>query len=90
MNEPRRYRKLPVEVLALRWTGDNWDAVTDFAGKHVVFHGGDIDVWIEKSRTWRQAMPVGDWIIAELDGDSVYPCAAAAFEATHEPVEEET
>lgn len=87
MDRPARYRKLPVEVLALKWTGDNWAAIQEFAGKHVVFHGGDIDVWIAKSKTWRQAMPVGDWIIAELDGDGVYPCEAAAFDRTHEALE---
>jgi hypothetical protein len=88
MDSPRRYRKLPVEVLALKWTGDNWPAVKAFAGKHVVFHGGDIDVWIEKSKTWRQAMPVGDWIIAEIDGHGVYPCPAEAFPVIHEAIEE--
>jgi hypothetical protein len=27
---PRRYRKLPIEVTAICWTGSNWDAVAEF------------------------------------------------------------
>lgn len=86
MNQPGRYRKRPVEVDAIRWSGDNWDAIEKFAGGHATFHGGDIDVWIEKSKTWRQALPVGDWIIAERDGVGFYPCTADQFADTYEAV----
>lgn len=87
MDRPARYRKKPVEVDALQWTGSNWEALERFAGAHVRFHGGDIDVWIEKSNTWRQALPVGDWVIGERDGVGFYPCTKEQFPEIHEPVD---
>lgn len=96
MNEPRTYRKLPLEVVAIRWTGSNWDAVEKFirtSRSKLPFDlvarnlNGVLDLWIEKSKTWRYGLPVGDWIIAERDGIGFYPCTAEEFEASFEAVE---
>jgi hypothetical protein len=98
MDEPRLYRKLPVDMLCLQWTGQNWDAVARFVREN----GGQgklpfdlkvrqmddmLDLWIEKSKTWRYGMPVGDWIILERDGEGFYPCTRAEFEAGYEVVD---
>jgi len=95
MNGPGTYKKLPIEVQAIQWTAHNWDAVEgfikssdsklpfDLVARHL---NGVLDLWIEKSKTWRYGLPVGDWIIAERDGIGFYPCTSAEFEASYEPV----
>lgn len=97
MDEPRRYRKRPVEVVAIRWTGQNWPEVVGFVAAHPSpsldgpavrqASSGRLAVWIEKSNTWRPDLPKGDWIIAERDGFGVYPCTAEQFADTYEPAE---
>ena len=95
---PKRYRKLPVEVVAVCWTGSNWDVIAEFVQENggmgtypldlKVRHMDHVlDLWIEKSKTWRYGLPVGDWIIAERDGVGFYPCTAAEFEVAYEAVE---
>lgn len=89
MDSPARYRKLPVEVTAIRWTGENFPAVCEFADPErirVEVPGEQLRLWIEKSQTWGMVR-AGDWIIAERDGDGYYPCVATEFEATFEAVE---
>lgn len=92
---PRRYRKRPLEVCAIQWTGENWPAVEAFVGLRPDSDGpgvfptaaGDLALWIEKSNTWRPDLPVGDWVIAERGGIGFYPCTVEQFEETYEPVD---
>lgn len=86
---PRRYRKLPIEVTAVQWTGDNFPEVCEFADAErirVEVPGELLRLWIEKSQTWG-VVRAGDWVIAERDGIGFYPCVATEFEATFEAVE---
>lgn len=95
---PSVYRKRPVEVVAIRWTGRNWPEVAGFVasvpspsldGPAVrQASSGRLALWIEKSQTWRPDHPVGDWIIAERDGVGVYPCVASEFDETYEEIED--
>lgn len=93
MDEPRRFRKRPVEVDAIQWTGDNYFEVSAFvkdtAGGtswYVQTDRDDIIIWIEKSQGDGRVRP-GDWVIAERDGVGVYPCTADQFAEIYEPVE---
>lgn len=95
MDKPGRYRKRPVEVTAVRWTGSNLGVIEAFAGwslmasgtRRTVFeHAGDLKLWIDKSQTWGTVRK-GDWVIAERDGIGFYPCTAEQFDDTYEPVE---
>lgn len=86
MNEAATFRKRPVQVRAIQWTGDNADAVRAFVDRPVYKRGFVDDagkLWVEKSNAWCD-IAVGDWVIAELDGAGVYPCVAAHFGATYE------
>lgn len=98
MTEPMVFRKRPVTVSAIQWTGDNLRAVTDFTGLH--------PRWDEWFRSWEayeahvradhsifkiltlegtmNASP-GDWIIRGVKGE-FYPCKPDIFEATYEAV----
>lgn len=79
-----RYRKRPVVIDAVEWTGANLDEVKAFAGDAVEYvprHGlivhtleGDFDA------------ALGDMIIRGVKGE-FYPCKPDIFELTYEPVE---
>lgn len=92
-----KFRKLPVVIDAILYTGENLKAVLDFTGKH--------PSWDEWFSSWEQyeahvkadrgavkiitlegtmeAMP-GDWVIRGVKGE-VYPCKPDIFAATYEP-----
>lgn len=93
-----QYRKRPVIIEAIRWTGDNLQEVIGFTGKH--------PRWSEWFQSWEEyearvkadggifkiitlegtmeASP-GDWIIRGVKGEH-YPRKPDIFEATYEPV----
>lgn len=96
MPEPRRFRKRPVEVAAVRYVGGN-------AVEIVAFIGGP-----DRARVVERQLPgpgrgmhpgiaihtlegtmvasLGDWIIRGVQGE-FYPCKPGIFAATYEPVE---
>ncbi len=89
-----KFRKKPVVVEAVQWTGENLKEVTAFTGQHP-----SADKW-----TWKEyesvvvelglkiftlegshMASVGDWIIKGVKGE-FYPCKPDIFDATYEPV----
>lgn len=66
-----RYRKRPVEVEALQWTGDNISDICKFIGKSV----GEVLVEMVASKQ--------DFIIKGVNGE-FYPCKPDIFEKTYE------
>ena len=60
--EPTLFRKKPVDILAMKWTGNNFDAIKDFAGKDVAGTNSSI----EKIETG--TFEKGDIAIAEFVG----------------------
>ena len=97
-NQQRRakmkYRKKPVVIEAVQWTGDNLLAVINFTGLHESAArwswGGYEQVVSEKGlKIFTDEGPlmaaVGDWIIKGIKGE-FYPCKPDIFEATYEPV----
>lgn len=80
-----RYRAKPVEMEAIRWTGDNFEEVKAFADEgraYMITLGG---LRIETSEGHVSA-PVGHYICKDAKG-GVYPCDPEIFEAKYEPVE---
>ena len=82
-----KYRKKPVEVEAVQWTGKNPKQIADFFGrwpfprKYV-----PTQVAIETLEGTMYASP-GDYIIKGVNGE-FYPCKPDIFEKTYERVEE--
>lgn len=83
-----KYRKKPVVVEAVRWTGDNIDEIIDFCT--VAYLDADnprneVELHI---RTLEGGMVAndGDYIIKGVQGE-FYPCKPDIFEKTYEPVE---
>ena len=82
-----KFRKKPVVIEAVQWTGKNLDEVNRFIGD-----GQDdelrpgVPILIETSEGDMTAQ-VGDWIIRGIKGE-LYPCKPDIFAATYEPVED--
>ena len=82
-----KYRKKPVVIEAVQWTGSNIDEVVAFAGSAVLsmqispmkqFHIGTLE--------GQHAASVGDYIIKGVKGE-FYPCKPDIFEMTYEVAE---
>jgi hypothetical protein len=94
-----RYRKRPVEIDAVQWTGGDYKWLNYFAGlnwgradAHDVEwnheDGEQIVVWNTLEQMWIP-VPVGHWVIRGVRGE-LYPCEPAVFAATYEPVSGDT
>lgn len=89
MNEPGRFRKKPVKIQAIQWTGDNVDAVFEFTAgappnrrpQHLVNSRAFSIPTLEGTM---RAAP-GDWIIRGVAGE-FYPCKPDIFAETYEPL----
>lgn len=80
-----KYRKKPVVIEAIRWTGKNIKEVNTFLGD-----GLDEDLLqdqpiIIETLEGDITAQVGDWIIRGIKGE-FYPCKPDIFEATYESV----
>lgn len=79
-----RFRKKPVVIEAIQWTGDNHDEIA-FLG-HVnrgAIQRVDRALPI-KTLEGEMLAEVGDWIIRGIKGE-LYPCKPDIFAATYEP-----
>lgn len=79
-----RFRKKPVEIEAVQWTGSNADEVFGFCNGKISWGAiiGTLDI-----RTLEGIMTANenDWIIKGIHGE-FYPCKPDIFEKTYEPV----
>ena len=87
----RYYRKKPVVIKAVVWTGSNNDEIAVFtngAGKftrEVEIYGIDYRLYIETLEGTMEAN-IGDYIIRGINGE-FYPCKPDIFKITYEEVE---
>lgn len=79
---PTRFRKKPVVIEAVRWTGDNVQELTAFLGVLSINFGAAMITTLEGTMRADQ----GDWIIKGVKGE-FYPCKPDIFEATYERVD---
>ena len=82
---PQRFRKKPVVVEAIRYTGDNPDDIRAFMGDHDPNPTNDPRLSIRTLEGSINASP-GDWIIRGVQGE-FYPCKPDIFEQTYEAVD---
>ena len=84
-----KYRKKPIIIEAIQWTGDNWEEIGQFCGQVASLakeYGKNILLidTLESNKNKFQATE-GDWIIKGIKGE-FYACKPDIFEATYEPV----
>lgn len=86
-----KFRKKPVVIEAIQYTGDNLGEVLQFISAHSdskrkYWAGDGGELCIETLEGTMRAS-FDDWVIIGITGE-VYPCKPDIFEATYEPVEE--
>ena len=89
-----KFRKRPVVIEAIQWTGNNLREIIDFTGLH---ESAKKWTWEEYEEVVRieglkiftlegsLMASIGDWIIKGVVGE-IYPCKPDIFEKTYEPV----
>ena len=88
-----KFRKKPVIIEAIQWTGKNYNEIRQFTGLKLgrdlkLFPGGSFsDPLIIPTLEGNHRAEINDWIIREVK-DKYYVCKPDIFEMTYEPVEE--
>lgn len=78
-----KFRKKPVVIEAIRWTGKNLNEIFSFTGSEAITNDF-MENYLE-IETLEGVMKAskGDWIIKGVKGE-FYPCKPDIFEATYE------
>lgn len=95
MTTPTRFRKLPIEISAIQWTGGNEAQVIAFTGP-TYFHAVDPEdriedaditasVFDELHSTW-VGVYTGHWVVRGIRGE-FYPIDDSVLAESYEPVE---
>lgn len=80
-----KFRKKPVVIEAVQWTGDNLSELQSFVPKEH-WHNKLSEPMGIKTLEGVMTISEGDWIIKGVKGE-YYPCKPDIFAATYEPVE---
>lgn len=78
-----KFRKKPVVIEAVQWTGENVQEIMDFMAWRNAAHDDRTGLMIHTLEGNHHANP-GDWIIKGVKGE-FYPCKPDIFAATYDP-----
>lgn len=78
-----QFRKKPVVIEAVQWTGSNADEISAFSKKAVRVSSGEMPTLTVPTLEGTMRADVGDWIIRGVKGE-YYPCKPDIFAATYE------
>lgn len=83
-----KYRKKPVVIEAVEWTGNNPIQIACFCGKYAEFDDRKelLLITLENTKENKFEVSKGDFIIKGVKGE-FYACKPDIFEATYEKVE---
>ncbi len=79
-----KYRKKPVMIEAVQFTGSNYREVDDMVGRPTNWEGAP-DTFLVQTLEGEMTARVGDWLIKGVRGE-LYPCKPDIFEETYEPI----
>ena len=80
-----KYRKTPVEIEAIQWTGDNFEEICNFVNKELAISPTGTTIVIE-TLEGNMFADKADFIIKGVQGE-FYPCKPDIFRSTYEKVE---
>ena len=83
------FRKKPVTIGAIKWTGDNFDVIKSVAGSSVALINDELIIKTLEDGVdgkIKHAATVGDFIIRGVKGEW-YACKPDIFDQTYEVVE---
>lgn len=75
-----KYRKKPIVIDAIQYTGKNVNEIVLFTGKHNIDYGDHLRI---KTLEGTMTANIGDYIIKGVSGE-FYPCKPYIFEQTYE------
>lgn len=82
-----KYRKIPVVIEAVKWTGENRDEIDAFFNDGYFGHhyneDGVLMIKTLESGHGMHTATIGDYIIRGVEGE-YYPCKPSVFEKTYE------
>ena len=81
-----KFRKKPVVIDAILWSGKNLEEARSFIQSYILFSEDFSQLIIQTLEGDMWAFP-GDWIIKGVNGE-FYPCKPDIFQKTYEKVEE--
>lgn len=88
----QKYRKVPVTIEAIQWTGVNYEEIREWAWVGPDTEVARLDteetklmVWNGEEVQWINC-PLGHWVIKGIKGE-FYPCSDEVFQRTYEAVE---
>jgi len=84
-----KFRKKPVVIEAIRWTGENYNEIMEFTGIDPLHMNPNTNGIFIETLEGRHEASVGDWIIRGIKGE-YYPIKNDIFEATYEQVNEDS
>lgn len=84
MDTPQDYRKKPVTIQAIKWTGENINQVMDFLNWRNAEHD-DINGLRIRTLEGTHDATIGDMIIKGVHGE-YYPCKPDIFATTYDTV----
>ena len=75
----RKFRKKPIVIEAVQWTGDNSDDLIEFTQGEIIIGNQLVAV---KTLEGIMSAQLGDWIIKGVSGE-FYPCKPDIFELSY-------
>lgn len=82
-----KFRKKPVVIEAIQWTGSNYEEIAAFMFGFVSLQREGYSLVIPTLEGDHRA-DAGDWIIKGVKGE-FYPCKPNIFQLTYDPIVEE-
>lgn len=80
-----KFRKKPVVIEAVQWTGKNLDEINTFLDDGLGEELRENKPFTIETLEGDHTCKVGDWVIRGIMGE-FYPCKPDIFEQTYEPV----
>jgi hypothetical protein len=81
----RHYRKKPVAIETIIWTGENVVEMVEFSPNCFTYHRDNIITLQIVTLEGTMTATIGDYIIKGIKGE-VYPCKPDIFLLTYEPI----
>ncbi len=81
------FRKKPVEIEAVQWTGENIHELWEWGGAGGIYGPTELNpnqLILTTIHGERAIARVGDWVIRESQPDRFYPCKPDIFTETYE------
>ena len=87
-----RYRKKPLEVIAVQFTGNNLGELWEVFGPGGLFglttSGGEAYLAVTTTHGDAAFVRRGDYVVPDSKPGTYYPIKPDVFEATYDPIEE--